>query len=137
MKSSALIAPGIDVEVQRPSSRSVLDSVVLYGVVTLLLFGPLAAGAVRPWATFVLEIGAVLLFALWVVRQAGSGVMEFTGNPLFPPMLVFAALIVLQLVTGITAYRYDTFSARCCIALMACSVFWWCSVCEEARKLRL
>jgi O-antigen ligase len=95
---------------------------VLYGVVTLLLFGPLAAGAVRPWAIFVLEIGAALLFALWVVRQAGSGVMEFTGNPLFPPMLVFAALIVLQLVTGITAYRYQTFSS----ALLYCAYGLFC-----------
>jgi O-antigen ligase len=83
---------------------------VLYGVVTLLLFGPLGAGAVRPWAIFVLEIGAALLFALWAVRQATSGAIQVTGNPLFGPMLVFAALIVLQVVSGTTAYRYQTFS---------------------------
>ena len=84
---------------------------MLYGVVTLLFFGPLAAGAVRPWAILVLEMGAALLFALWVVRQASSGILQFTGNPLFLPMLVFAALIVLQLVTGATTYRYQTFSS--------------------------
>lgn len=110
MKSSVLIAPGIDERVQWASSRSVLDSVVLYGVVSLLLFGPLAAGAVRPWATFVLEIGAALMFALWVVRQAASEMVQVTSNPLFPSMVVFGALIVLQLVTGATAYRYHTFS---------------------------
>jgi O-antigen ligase len=117
VKSSVLIAPGIDLEVQRASSRSVLDSVVLYGVVSLLLFAPLAFGAVQPWSTFVLEVGAVLLFALWVARQAASAVVQFTSNPLFLPMLVFAALIVLQLATGTSAYRYHTFSS----ALLYCA----------------
>ena len=122
MNPSVLTAPDSDVKMQRTSSRSVSDSVVLYGVVTLLLFGPLAAGAVRPWAIFVLEIGAALLFALWVVRQASSGILQFTGNPLFLPMLVFAALIVLQLVTGATAYRYQTFSS----ALLYCAYGLFC-----------
>src|SRR5438270_284095 len=117
VKSSVLIAPGIDLEVQRPSSRSVLDSVVLYGVVSLLLFAPLAFGAVQPWSTFVLEVGAALLFALWVARQATAGVVQFTSNPLFPPMLVFAALIVLQLAASTSAYRYHTFSS----ALLYCA----------------
>jgi len=107
---------------QRTSSRSVLDSVVLYGVVSLLLFGPLAAGAVRPWAIFVLEMSAALLFALWVLRQASSGVVQFTGNPLFPPIIVFAALVVLQLVTGATTYRYQTFS----LALLYCAYGLFC-----------
>jgi O-antigen ligase len=122
VKPSVLSAPAIDVEAQRASSRSVLDSVVLYGVVSLLLFGPLAAGAVRPWSTFVLEIGAGLLFALWLVRQAALGMVQVTSNPLFPPMLVFGALIVLQLVTGATAYRYHTFSS----ALLYCAYGLFC-----------
>jgi len=122
VKSSVLSAPAINVEVQRASSRSVLDSVVLYGVVSLLLFGPLAAGAVRPWSTFVLEIGAGFLFALWLIRQAASGMVQLTSNPLFPPMLVFAGLIVLQLVTGATADRYHTFSS----ALLYCAYGLFC-----------
>ena len=122
MKSSVLSGPATNVEVQRASTFSVLDLVVLYGVVSLLLFGPLAAGAVRPWATFVLEIGAGLMFALWVVRQAASGILQVTSNPLFPPMLVFAALILLQLVTGATAYRYHTFSS----ALLYCAYGLFC-----------
>ena len=117
VKSSVLIAPGIDLEVQRASSRSVLDSVVLYGVVSLLLFAPLAFGAVQPWSIFVLEVGTALLFALWVARQAASAVVQFTSNPLFLPMLVFAALIVLQLATGTSAYRYHNFSS----ALLYCA----------------
>ena len=75
-----------------------------------MLFGPLAFGAVEPWSIFVLEAGAALLLMLWTVRQAASGELSVTGNPLFAPMLVFALLIGLQLATGRTAYRYETFS---------------------------
>jgi len=56
------------------------------------------------------------------VRQASSGILQFTGNPLFLPMIVFAALIVLQLVTGATAYRYQTFSS----ALLYCAYGLFC-----------
>src|SRR4029077_7751905 len=38
-------------------------------------------------------------------------------NPLFPPILIFAALVVLQVVTGRTAYRYETSSS----ALLYCA----------------
>jgi len=44
-----------------------------YGLFGLLLFGPLAFGAVEPWSIFVLEAGAALLLLLWTVRQGSSG----------------------------------------------------------------
>ena len=77
----------------------------------LLLFGPLAFGAVEPWSIFILEAGAALLLGLWIVRQTLTGELSVTGSPLFAPMLVFALCIGLQLATGRTAYRYETFSA--------------------------
>lgn len=105
-----LTAPAVEAGI-RPSRASALDPVTLYGVFGLLLFGPLAFGAVEPWAIFVLEAGAALLLMLWTIRQVTSGELSITGNPLFAPMLVFAFLILLQLVTGRTAYRYETSSA--------------------------
>jgi O-antigen ligase len=90
--------------------RSRLDPVIFFGTFGLLLFGPLAFGSVEPWAIFVLELGAAGLFLLWCVRQAQSGEVVIFNNPVFVPMLVFAALIVLQLATGRTAYRYQTVS---------------------------
>jgi len=93
------------------------DPVVFYGVFGLLLFGPLAFGAVEPWSIFVLEAGTALLLLLWTVRRAASGELSITGNPLFAPGVVFALLIGLQLVTGRTAYRYETFSS----ALLYCA----------------
>jgi O-antigen ligase len=87
------------------------DPVIFYGVFSLLLFGPLAFGAVEPWSIFVLEAGASILLVLWMVRQAISGELVVTGSQPFPPLLVFALLIGVQLATGRTAYRYETFSS--------------------------
>jgi len=88
-----------------------------YGVLGLLLFGPLAFGAVEVWSISIMEVGTGLLFALWALRQATAGRLETLGNPLFLPMLLFASLILWQLTTGRTAYRAETFSA----ALLYCT----------------
>lgn len=101
----------------RRSSRSVLDPVLLYGVFGLLLFGPLAFGAVEAWSISIMEVGAGLLFVLWAARQVVAGELEIAGNPLFLPMSLFAGLILWQLATGRTAYHAATFSA----ALLYCT----------------
>ena len=111
-----LTAPLTDAALQ-PARASAPDPVVFYGAFGLLLFGPLAFGAVEPWSIFVLEAGAALLLVRWAIRQAASGELSVSANPLFAPMLVFAFCIGLQLVTGRTAYRYETFSS----ALLYCA----------------
>ena len=63
------------------ASPSRLDPVIFYGVFILLLFGPLAFGAVEPWSIFVLEAGAALLLLTWVIRQAISGELSIIVNP--------------------------------------------------------
>jgi O-antigen ligase len=93
-----------------PQSSSSLGRIVLYGVVGLLLFGPLAFGGAEPWSIFALEAGAALLVVLWAYWQVASGELRVKGSPLFLPMLVFAALIGVQLATGHTSYRYQTVS---------------------------
>jgi O-antigen ligase len=81
------------------------------------MFGPLAFGAVEPWAIFILEAGTALLLMLWTVRQARSGELSLVHNPLFAPMLAFALLVSMQVATGHTAYRYETIST----ALLYCA----------------
>ena len=89
---------------------ALLDSVLLYGTFGLLFFGPLASGAVEPWAVFVLELGTTLLLFLWMIRQVVSGEIQVVDNPLFTPMLVFVALIAIQIAFGLSAYRFATIS---------------------------
>jgi hypothetical protein len=110
-------------------SRSISAAVIFYGTMGLLLFGPLAFGAVEPWSIYVLEAGAAILFAVWTVQQVTAQEMQIAGNPLFFPMFCFAALIALQLITGPAR-------AACFIAAMACCVSWWFNAYGRSARLR-
>ncbi len=94
-----------------------MDSVLLYGTFGLLMFGPLAFGAVELWSSFVLETGSVLLMLLWLCKQWVEGELTIEWNPLFLPMAAFSFLILLQIVLGASAYRHDTASK----ALLFCA----------------
>ncbi len=109
VKMPQLVATRADV-VSDPQSSSVLGQLVLYGTVSLLLFAPLAFGAVEPWAIFILEAGAAFLFFLWACWQTLSGELRIKGSPLFLPMLAFAALIAVQLLAKQTSYPYQSLS---------------------------
>ena len=75
-----LTAPVTDAALQ-PARASAPDPVVLYGAFGLLLFGPLAFGAVEPWSIFILEAGAALLLVRWTIRQVASGELSVSGEP--------------------------------------------------------
>jgi len=75
---------------------------------TVLMFGVLAFGAVETWSTSILEICAALLFTVMVVRELCIAGARVRWNPLYPPMLGFAAIAAIQLILNLTAYRYET-----------------------------
>ncbi|HEY6766232.1 MAG TPA: O-antigen ligase family protein [Candidatus Sulfotelmatobacter sp.] len=102
------------------SSR--LGSILLYGVFGLLMFGPLAFGAVEPWSIFLVESGASLLLLLWVARQLLDGGIKLRANPLFLPMAAFAALILFQIAVHATAYRHDSING----AMILCAYAMLC-----------
>lgn len=93
-----------------PPSADLAGSVLLYGVFGLLLFGPLAFGAVEQWSILLMETGSAALFLLWIGKQVFEGEMKIRANPLFLPMGVFGLLIVLQLAFHRSAYQHDTIS---------------------------
>ena len=83
---------------------------LLYGIFGLLLFGPVAFGAVEPWSIFLMEAGSAALFLLWIGKQALEGEIKIRWNPLFLPMSAFGLLVVVQLVFRRSAYPHDTAS---------------------------
>jgi O-antigen ligase len=101
---------------------------LLYGVFGLLLFGPLAFGAVEPWSIFLMEAGSAALFLLWIGKQVLEGEMKIRWNPLFLPMAVFGLLIVSQLVFHRSAYPHDTAS----LALLYVSYAMLCFLAGQA-----
>ena len=110
MRSPGLASTARTITIEQHASRSPAESALFYGPFALLLFGPLAFGAVEPWSIFVMETGAALLFLLWGFRQASGNELRISRSPVLAPMLVFAALEFLALAGGFTAYRQATFS---------------------------
>jgi O-antigen ligase len=109
--SAALVLPELpDTIVQPRPARSLSNEVVLYGVAALLMFCPLAFGAVEPWAIFILQSASAILFVIWLLGQMRSAQVSILWTPVFPPMLAFMALICIQLLPGISAYRHPTYS---------------------------
>ena len=108
MRAALRIEPDVSGGAPRTAASTVLDQITFYGVFGLLGFAPLAFGAVQPWAIFILESAAAALFVLWLVTQAKLGEIRVSESPLFAPMVVFGALIVLQILAGRSAYRYQT-----------------------------
>src|SRR5271166_1450295 len=86
------------------------DTILLYGIFGLLLFGPLAFGAVEPWSIFLMEAGSAALFLVWIGKQVLDGGLKIRWNSLFLPMAAFGLLIISQLVFRLSAYPHDTIS---------------------------
>lgn len=83
--------------------------VVPYCVAGLLMFAPLAFGAVEAWAIFVIQVCALVFLSIWLVRGARAHSLTINKNPVFPPMAAFGALILIQWAGG-SAYRHATYS---------------------------
>src|SRR5215472_4175881 len=106
-------------EVSREAVIARIDAILLYGTFGLLMFGPIAFGAVEPWSIFLVETGAVLLTLTWLAKQWLKEHVFIIWNPLFLPMGAFAALILVQIVFKLSAYRHDTISG----AMLYCAYF--------------
>lgn len=89
---------------------SITSSWLLYGACAILLAGPLAFGAVEPWGILALQVSVTFLLLAWAFRQSKGRELHVIAHPLYPPMLAFTALVALQWITGITAYRHVTYA---------------------------
>ncbi len=119
------------------SSIVALDRVLFYGVLTVLMFGPLAFGAVEPWSICIVQVGTAALLLLWAARQLVAGKVEVEGNPLFLPMLAFAAIVLLQLAAGRTAYRAETRSTALLYGAYAGIGFLVVQISRGASRIRI
>ncbi len=88
------------------SSR--LGQITLYGTFGLLMFGPLAFGAVEPWSIFVVEAGSLVLLLIWFAKQWIDGELHLRWNPLYLPIAAFGLLATVQWIFRVTAYAHDT-----------------------------
>jgi O-antigen ligase len=121
-----------------PPASVHIARILFYGTFGLLMFGPLAFGAVEAWSIFLLEAVTAILVLLWLAKQWSDGEINLLWNPLYLPMGAFAVLLVAQLVFGISAYRHDTVAG----AMLYCAYGMLCFLAtqtltrsSQARKL--
>ena len=114
--------------VERQSRSAQIGTILLYGTFGLLMFGPLAFGAVEPWSIFIVELGALALTLLWLYKQWIDGAIDIVWNPFFPPMAAFGVLIFVQLGFGLSAYRHDTISQ----AMLYCAYAMLCFLATQS-----
>jgi O-antigen ligase len=77
---------------EKPVSERLADrlhTARLAGFCVLLMFGPLAFGAVETWSFCLLQAGTAVLFLLWSVEQAFRGRIQLTASALYAPMFGF------------------------------------------------
>ena len=109
--TSPLPLPEFPIEAVEPKpARVPRDSRILFSLAALLMFGPLAFGAVDSWSIFILQAASAVLFVIWALRQLQSTQISIQWSPVFSPMITFAGLMFVQLLPGISAYPHATFS---------------------------
>ena len=78
------------------------------GICVLLSFAVLAYGGVEEWSQAVLEVGFAALLVIWALRTYAWDQEVIAVSPLLPPLVVFALVVLVQLVFHHTASVYDT-----------------------------
>ncbi|MEO5937214.1 MAG: O-antigen ligase family protein [Terriglobales bacterium] len=87
-----------------------LDTAAFWMLCGMMVFAPLAFGAVEPWAVFLLQSGMAVIALLLVAH----GVMNPNGwsglrNAALLPAVLFIALVGAQLGFGLSLYRHATY----------------------------
>lgn len=85
-----------------------LRTAVCYSAIAVVLFGPIAFGAVEPWAMFVLHAGAVVVFLLWLASVMLSAKPQIEFQLVHLPPIIFAAIVIYQMVWARSGYRHET-----------------------------
>jgi O-antigen ligase len=108
--SSALATQPEPAPSVKASQPRLTNTALFVSACGVLLFGPLAFGAVEPWSIFTLETLALLLVAVWAYKQWRNHELAISDQPLYRPMAAFFAVVLFQWVAGTTSYRHATYS---------------------------
>lgn len=89
--------------------NSCIKNILLFGLSLLLIFAPIARGAVRIWsASIILLVETVLIF-LWLWRANNSDTYFFKRTKLDHPILIFTILAAISFIFSV--YKHDSFYA--------------------------
>jgi O-antigen ligase len=86
----------------------VRETLLIAGLSATLMFAVLAFGGGEKWAVLTLEAAASTLVLIWTWSKISSEGFELVFNRLCLPIVVFALIVVAQIVFGLSAYVYVT-----------------------------
>ncbi|MFQ5902736.1 MAG: O-antigen ligase family protein [Candidatus Binatia bacterium] len=75
----------------------VCDSIIQTGFIFLIIFTPLAFGAVQPWSIVVMELTVLLMVAAWLLKMIQRRELRFSKTPLNIPLVLFVVLVLFQM----------------------------------------
>jgi hypothetical protein len=122
---------------QPKSAILAIERVTFVCLVAVLIFGLLAFGATEAWSQFIQRTIALALFGLWIARQHLQNAIEITPSAINLPVIAFAIVVLLQLITGNTAYRYATLSASLNLVTYGALMLVAADVFARRRRLRV
>jgi O-antigen ligase len=76
----------------------IIDKLIYFFALSLLIFSPFPIGSVEPWAIFVLQTQAFLLFLAWLLYSFQDSSQYNISIKNLLPLLLFLALCLLQIV---------------------------------------
>jgi O-antigen ligase len=92
-------------------SERIYKNILLFGIAILMIFTPIARGAVRIWSmTPVFSIIYFLLF-LWFWKLSGNGIPALTVKKSLLDRLILAFLILAAVSVIFSVYKHDSFYA--------------------------
>jgi len=119
-------------EIPARSGFALANKYIFYAIFCLSIIAITAFGGEPEWALLSLRLGAAGLFTFWLLAQINSG-LKVQGNQLLGPMLAFAALVAIQILFGISVYRYATISAA--LQYVSCFLFFFLTVqCANSKS---
>ena len=80
------------------ATRSILDSIIYILTFSLLFLSPLPYGSFEPWARFLLQIQAFLLFILWFFWSMYSSHNPNLNIKSYLPILCFVIICLIQII---------------------------------------
>jgi O-antigen ligase len=99
LKSFILRLPeGYSVQRAGLSLCIIFDTVIETGLIFLIVFTPLAFGAVHIWAYTIMELTVLFLVTVWLIKMiVAEGKIRIPKTPLNIPVILFICLILFQL----------------------------------------
>jgi O-antigen ligase len=94
---------------EAPVPAPAKESLAIWPLTAVLLFGPLAFGATEPWALALLQAGAILVLAIWGLEQWRAPSITIRSHPLLLPCVLFGAIVLLQVLFGLTSYWFISY----------------------------